>query len=132
MRILEEILHLGFGKIQWNKRKKYIIVALFAFVAATILFYGKGYKKEKEYKSVIENLNNQIEKKEDSIVLFEKEVEKFEDRIDSAEQKIEENKGKIKTIYKGYEVQVITIDSYDIDELEQFFAKRYPDSLDNK
>lgn len=112
--------------------KKYIIVALFAFVAATILFYGKGYEKEKEYKSVIENLNNQIKNKKDSIIIFEKEVQAFENKIDSAEQKIEENKGKIQTIYKGYEVQVITIDSYDVDELEQFFAKRYPDSLDNK
>lgn len=108
--------------------KKFIIITIFVFIGAAIIFYRSNVKKDLEYQKVINDLNNQIKVKEDSIVLFREKVELFVDRVYKAEKQLEENKTKIKKIYKEYEIHLLSVDSYDIDELERFFANRYKDS----
>lgn len=128
MRILEEIFYLDFGKIQLNSMKKTLILVIFVFVGAAIIFYRSGVKKELEYKQQIEDLNTKIKSKEDSIHFYEGQIDIFVDKVHRTEMKLEENQTKIKKIYKEYEVHLLSIDSYDIDELERFFSDRYKDS----
>ena len=128
MRILEEIFYLDFGKIQLNNMKKTLILVIFVFVGAAIIFYRSGVKKDLAYKQQIEELNTKIKSKEDSIHFYEGQIDIFADKIQRTEMKLEENQTKIKKIYKEYEVHLLSIDSYDIDELERFFSDRYKDS----
>lgn len=128
MLILEEIFYLGFGKTQLNNMKKTLILVVFVFVGAAIIFYRSSVKKELAYKQQIEDLNNQIKAKQDSINAFREQVDIFVDKVHRAEMQLEENQTKIKKIYKEYEVHLLSIDSYDIDELERFFSNRYKDS----
>jgi len=128
MRILEAIYCLDFGKIQLNSMKKFIIITVFVFIGAAIIFYRSNVKKEIEYKKAIDSLNYQIHLKEDSIITYREKVEIFVDKVHRAEVQLQENKLKIKKIYKEYEIHLLSVDSYDIDELERFFANRYKDS----
>ena len=128
MRILEEIFYLDFGKIQLNNMKKTLILVIFVFVGAAIIFYRSGVKKDLAYKQQIEELNTKIKSKEDSIHFYEGQIDIFADKIQRTEMKLEENQTKIKKIYKEYEAHLLSIDSYDIDELERFFSDRYKDS----
>lgn len=108
--------------------KKFVIITIFVFIGAAIIFYRSNIKKEIEYKKAIDSLNNEIQLKEDSIVAFREQVGIFVNKVHEAEKKLEENKTKIKKIYKEYEIRLLSVDSYDIDELERFFANRYKDS----
>jgi peptidoglycan hydrolase CwlO-like protein len=108
--------------------KKTLILVIFVFVGAAIIFYRSGVKKELEYKQQIEDLNTKIKSKEDSIHFYEGQIDIFVDKVHRTEMKLEENQTKIKKIYKEYEVHLLSIDSYDIDELERFFSDRYKDS----
>lgn len=128
MRILEEIFYLDFGKIQLSNMKKTLILVIFVFLGAAIIFYRAGVKKELAYKQQIEDLNTKIKSKEDSIHFYEGQIDIFVDKVRRTEMKLEENQTKIKKIYKEYEVHLLSIDSYDIDELERFFSDRYKDS----
>jgi len=132
MRILEEIFCSGFGKIQLNNMKKLLVLIVF-IAAGIIIFLDRSIKKrELDYKSKIDSLNTQIQLKEDSIIAFKEKVDIFVDRVNRAEVKLEENQNKIKKLYKEYEVHLLSIDSYDIDELESFFASRYKESDSTK
>lgn len=128
MRILEAIYCLDFGKIQLNSMKKFIIITVFVFIGAAIIFYRSNVKREVEYKKAIDSLNHQIDLREDSIIAFREQVEIFVEKVHRAETQLQENKLKIKKIYKEYEIHLLSVDSYDIDELERFFANRYKDS----
>lgn len=128
MLILEEIFYSDFGKTQLNNMKKTLILVIFVFVGAAIIFYRSNVKKELAYKEQIKDLNSQIKAKEDSINAFREQVDIFVDKVHRAEMQLEENQTKIKKIYKEYEVHLLSIDSYDIDELERFFSNRYKDS----
>lgn len=108
--------------------KKTLILVIFVFVGAAIIFYRSGVKKELAYKQQIEDLNKQIKDKEDSINAYREQVDIFIDKVHRAEMQLDENRNKIKNIYKEYEVRLLSIDSYDINELERFFAERYKDS----
>jgi peptidoglycan hydrolase CwlO-like protein len=108
--------------------KKTLILVIFVFVGAAIIFYRSGVKKDLAYKQQIEELNTKIKSKEDSIHFYEGQIDIFADKIQRTEMKLEENQTKIKKIYKEYEVHLLSIDSYDIDELERFFSDRYKDS----
>jgi hypothetical protein len=108
--------------------KKFIIITVFVFIGAAIIFYRSNVKKEIEYKKAIDSLNYQIHLKEDSIIAYREKVEIFVDKVHRAEVQLQENKLKIKKIYKEYEIHLLSVDSYDIDELERFFANRYKDS----
>jgi peptidoglycan hydrolase CwlO-like protein len=108
--------------------KKTLILVIFVFVGAAIIFYRAGVKKELAYKQQIEDLNTKIKSKEDSIHFYEGQIDIFVDKVHRTEMKLEENQTKIKKIYKEYEVHLLSIDSYDIDELERFFSDRYKDS----
>ena len=129
MLILEEIFYSDFGKTQLNNMKKTLILVIFVFVGAAIIFYRSNVKKELAYKQQIEELNHQIKAKEDSINAFREQVDIFVDKVHRAEMQLEENQTKIKKIYKEYEVHLLSIDSYDINELERFFSNRYKDSI---
>jgi hypothetical protein len=128
MRILEAIYCLDFGKIQLSSMKKFIIITIFVFIGAAIIFYRSNVKREVEYKKAIDSLNHQIDLREDSIIAFREQVEIFVEKVHRAETQLQENKLKIKKIYKEYEIHLLSVDSYDIDELERFFANRYKDS----
>jgi peptidoglycan hydrolase CwlO-like protein len=128
MLILEEIFYSDFGKTQLNNMKKTLILVIFVFVGAAIIFYRSNVKKELAYKEQIKDLNSQIKAKEDSINAYREQVDIFVDKVHRAEMQLEENQTKIKKIYKEYEVHLLSIDSYDIDELERFFSNRYKDS----
>jgi hypothetical protein len=107
--------------------KKIIIIAL-VLLAALLVFNGyKGCSGE-DPKKIIDSLNAQIKIKEDSIVIFENKADIFADKVAIAEEKLEDNKNKVKKIYQTYEVQIQTIDSYDVAELQQFFSDRYKDT----
>jgi peptidoglycan hydrolase CwlO-like protein len=108
--------------------KKTLILVIFVFVGAAIIFYRSNVKKELAYKEQIKDLNSQIKAKEDSINAYREQVDIFVDKVHRAEMQLEENQTKIKKIYKEYEVHLLSIDSYDIDELERFFSNRYKDS----
>lgn len=128
MHILEEIFYSDFGKTQLNNMKKTLILVLFVFVGAAVIFYRSNVKKELDYKQQIQDLNNQIKAKEDTINAYIEQIDIFVDKVHRAEMQLEKNQTKIKKIYKEYEVHLLSIDSYDIDELERFFANRYKDS----
>lgn len=108
--------------------KKFVIITIFVFIGAAIIFYRSNVKKEIEYKKAIDSLTHQVHLKEDSIVAYKEQVGIFVDKVRRAEAQLEENKTKIKKIYKEYEIHLLSVDSYDIDELERFFANRYKDS----
>jgi uncharacterized protein (UPF0335 family) len=108
--------------------KKFIIITIFVFIGAAIIFYRSNVKREVEYKKAIDSLNHQIDLREDSIIAFREQVEIFVEKVHRAETQLQENKLKIKKIYKEYEIHLLSVDSYDIDELERFFANRYKDS----
>lgn len=108
--------------------KKFVIITIFVFIGAAVIFYRSNVKKELAYKQQIEDLNNQIKAKEDSINAFREKVDIFVEKVHRAEKQLEENKTKIKKIYKEYEIHLLSVDSYDIDELERYFANRYKDS----
>lgn len=128
MLILEAIFYSDFGKIQLNSMKKTLILILFVFVGAAIIFYRSSVKKELEHKEIVKDLNNQIKSKQDSINFFRDQIDIFVDKVHRAEMQLEENQSKIKKIYKEYEVHLLSVDSYDINELERFFSNRYKDS----
>ena len=110
MRILEATSYLDFGKIQLNNMKKTLILVVFVFVGAAIIFYRSNVKKELAYKEQIKDLNNQIKAKEDSINAYREQVDIFVDKVHRAEMQLEENQTKIKKIYKEYEVHLLSID----------------------
>ena len=106
---------------------KTVVTIIIVLVGCFLIFNQyKGYDFKKSEK-VIDSLNGQIKIKEDSIAVFQKEICTFVDKVEVAEKKLEENKIKVKKIYQIYEVRVETIDSYDVDQLEQFFSDRYKD-----
>jgi hypothetical protein len=106
--------------------KKYIIVFLILIVSALLLYPGSY--NESEYEQAIDSLNVEIHLKEDSIKISQVKIDTLEHRVEVAETKLEENQGKVRKIYETYEVQVQSVDSYDINQLEQFFSDRYKDT----
>jgi hypothetical protein len=106
--------------------KKYIIIALILIVSALLLYPGSY--NESEYEQAIDSLNVEIHLKEDSIKISQVKIDTLEHRVEVAETKLEENQGKVRKIYETYEVQVQSVDSYDINQLEQFFSDRYKDT----
>ena len=105
--------------------KKYIIVALVLIICALLLYPGPY--NESKYEQAIDSLNVEIHLKEDSIKISQVKIDTLENRVEVAETKLEENQGKVRKIYETYEVQIQSVDSYDIDQLEQFFSDRYKD-----
>ena len=112
--------------------KKFIVAGVLALIAAALVFFGSKRFYSDKFKEEIESLNAEIKLQEDTIQMKEKEIEIFAEKVEIAEHKLEENKNKVKVIYKEYEVQVQTVDSYDINQLEQFFADRYADTTSSK
>lgn len=111
---------------------KTVVTIIIVLVGCLLIFNQyQGYDFKKSEK-LIDSLNAQIKIKEDSIAVFQKEICKFVDRVEIAEKKLEENKIKVKKIYEIYEVQIQTIDSYDVNQLEQFFSDRYKDKASTK
>lgn len=111
---------------------KTVIIVISIVIGCFLIFNQyQGYDFKKSEK-VIDSLNAQIKIKEDSIAVFQKEICTFVDRVEIAEKKLEENKTKVKKIYEIYEVQIQTIDSYDVNQLEQFFSDRYKDKTSTK
>jgi len=106
--------------------KKYIIVVLILAVSALLLYPGSY--NESEYEQAIDSLNVEIHLKEDSIKISQVKIDTLEHRVEVAETKLEENQGKVRKIYETYEVQIQSVDSYDINQLEQFFSDRYKDT----
>jgi hypothetical protein len=106
--------------------KKYIIVVLILIVSALLLYPGSY--NESEYEQAIDSLNVEINLKEDSIKISQVKIDTLEHRVEVAETKLEENQGKVRKIYETYEVQIQSVDSYDINQLEQFFSDRYKDT----
>jgi hypothetical protein len=106
--------------------KKYIIVALILIISALLLYPGSY--NESEYVQAIDSLNVEIHLKEDSIKISQVKIDTLEHRVEVAEIKLEENQGKVRKIYETYEVQIQSVDSYDINQLEQFFSDRYKDT----
>lgn len=104
------------------------VIAIIIVIVGCLLIFNQyqGYDFKKSEK-IIDSLNAQIKIKEDSIAVFQKEICIFVDRVEVAEKKLEENRNKVKKIYEIYEVQIQTIDSYDVNQLEQFFSDRYKD-----
>lgn len=112
--------------------KKNLVIGILIAVAIFLIFYSPGVYNKSELNAAIDSLDTEIELKRDSIDVLETEIQVIDNKLDSAEAKLEENKGKIKTIYKEYEVQIQTVDSYDVNQLEQFFSDRYKDSSSTK
>lgn len=111
--------------------KKVIVIVLILVGFLLVFNQYQGYDFKKSEK-VIDSLNLQIKIKEDSIAVFQKEICTFVDKVEIAEKKLEENKTKVKKIYQIYEIQIQTIDSYDVNQLEQFFSDRYKDTASTK
>lgn len=107
--------------------KKYIISGIILVIVAAILLYPGSYNESK-YEKAIDSLNVKIHLKEDSIKMSQVVIDTLEHRVEVAETKLEENQGKVKKIYETYEVQIQSVDSYDINQLEQFFSDRYKDT----
>lgn len=116
-------------------KKTLITVILVILAAATVYFIfldrGLNYDK-KELKKTIDSLNKEIDLKEDTINIKEEEVHVFENQVEHAQKTIDANNVKIKNLNKKHEIQVLTIDSYDVLQLEQFFTDRYRDSSGTK
>jgi len=110
--------------------KKYIIIALVLIIFALLLYPGSY--NESQYEKAIDSLNVEIHIKEDSIKISQVKIDTLEQRVEVAETKLEENKGKVRKIYETYEVQIQSVDSYDINQLEQFFSDRYKDTSSTK
>jgi hypothetical protein len=106
--------------------KKYIIVILILIVSALLLYPGSY--NQSEYEQAIDSLNVEINLKEDSIKISQVKIDTLEHMVEVAETKLEENQGKVRKIYETYEVQIQSVDSYDINQLEQFFSDRYKDT----
>ena len=106
--------------------KKYIIIALILIISALLLYPGPY--NESEYEQAIDSLNVEIHLKEDSIKISQVKIDTLEHMVEVAETKLEENQDKVRKIYETYEVQVQSVDSYDINQLEQFFSDRYKDT----
>jgi hypothetical protein len=73
-------------------------------------------------------MNKEIDLKEDTINIKEEEVHVFENQVERAQKTIDVNNVKIKKLNQKHEIQILTIDSYDVTQLEQFFTNRYRDS----
>lgn len=110
--------------------KKYIIVVLIIIVSALLLYPGSY--NESEYKQAIDSLNVEIHLKEDSIKTSQVKIDTLEHKVELAEIKLGENQGKVRKIYETYEVQIQSVDSYDVNQLEQFFSDRYKDTSSTK
>jgi hypothetical protein len=110
--------------------KKYIIIGIILIISALLLYPGSY--NESQYEQAIDSLNVEINLKEDSIKLSQVKIDTLEHRVEVAETKLEENQGKVKKIYETYEVQIQSVDSYDINQLEQFFSDRYKDTSSTK
>jgi hypothetical protein len=106
--------------------KKYIIVVLILIVSALLLYPG-SYNAS-EYEQAIDSLNVEINLKGDSIKISQVKIDTLEHRVEVAETKLGDNQGKVRKIYETYEIQIQSVDSYDINQLEQFFSDRYKDT----
>jgi chromosome segregation ATPase len=109
------------------------ILVILALVAVYFIFLDRGFNYDKkELKKTIDSLNTEIELKEDTINIKEEEIHVFEDKVEHAQKTIDANNVKIKNLNKKHEIQVLTIDSYDVNQLEQFFSDRYRDTTSTK
>lgn len=111
--------------------KNYLIAALIC-AAILVMFYVPKIFQDKELVQTIDSLNTEIQYLSDTIEIKEQEIGMYVDMIATAEQTLLENEGKIKIIRQAYEVQIQTVDSYDINQLEQFFSDRYKDTTYTK
>ena len=116
--------------------KKTLITLILVILAAAAVYFmfldrGLNYDK-KELKKTIDSLNKEIDLKEDTINIKEEEVHEFENQVERAQKTIDANNVKIKKLNQKHEIQVLTIDSYDVNQLEQFFTDRYRDSSSTK
>jgi preprotein translocase subunit SecF len=112
--------------------KKTLITVILVILAATAVYFifldrGLNYDKQ-ELKKTIDSLNKEIDLKEDTINIKEEEVHVFENQVERAQKTIDVNNVKIKKLNQKHEIQILTIDSYDVNQLEQFFTNRYRDS----
>ena len=80
----------------------------------------------------VDSLNTQIKLRDDSIKLKESEIKGFEVGIKRSQVAIDNNNDKIDELYDKFNVQVRTVDSYDVVQLEYFFTDRYKDSASIK
>ena len=116
--------------------KKTIITGILVILAALTVYFifsnrGLNYDK-KEFKKQIDSLNTEIDLKEDTINIKEEEIHVFEDKVDNAQKTIDDNNLKIKKLNKKYEIQILTVDNLDINQLEKFFTDRYRDTTSTK
>lgn len=112
--------------------KKTLITVILVILAATAVYFifldrGLNYDKQK-FEKKIDSLNKEIDRKKDTINIKEEEVHVFENQVERAQKTIDVNNVKIKKLNQKHEIQILTIDSYDVDQLEQFFTNRYRDS----
>lgn len=117
--------------------KKTLITVILVILAATAVYFifldrDLNYDKQ-ELKKTIDSLNKEINLKEDTInIKEEEEVHVFENQVERAQKTIDVNNVKIKKLNQKHEIQILTIDSYDVAQLEQFFTNRYRDSSSTK
>jgi hypothetical protein len=110
-----------------------VILVILAAVAVYFIFLDRGLNYDKkELKKAIDSLNKEIVLKEDTINIKEEEIHVFEEKVEQAQKTIDANNIKIKNLNKKHEIQVLTIDSYDVNQLEQFFSDRYRDTTSTK
>ena len=137
MLIYAEICYLEHGKIKQNKfmKKPIIRLIILIFVLSLVYYFffknGKNFDKtEMDHK--VDSLNAQIKLREDSIKLKESEIKGFEVGVKRSQVAIDNNNDKIDELYDKFNVQVRTVDSYDVVQLEYFFTDRYKDSASIK
>jgi hypothetical protein len=110
--------------------KQYIITGIIIIIAIALLYPG-SYDDSK-YEQAIDSLNVEIQIKQDSIKISQLKIDTLEHKVQLAEDKIRDNQGKVRKIYETYEIQIQSVDSYDINQLEQFFSDRYKDTTGTK
>jgi hypothetical protein len=110
--------------------KQYIITGIIVIIAIALLYPG-SYDDSK-YEQAIDSLNVEIQIKQDSIKISQLKIDTLEHKVQLAEDKIRDNQGKVRKIYETYEIQIQSVDSYDINQLEQFFSDRYKDTTGTK
>lgn len=116
--------------------KNSIISGILLILALVVIYFifmnsRQNYDK-KALEKTIDSLNLEISNKEIIIKNKESDINTFKDKIDQAQKIIDSNNAKIKRIYIKHEIQIRDIDSYDVVQLEQFFANRYRDTSGTK
>ena len=110
-----------------------VILVILAEIVIYFIFKDKGLNYDKKaLKTKIDSLDNQLKLKEDTINVKEAEIQVIESKVEHAQEVINANNSKINKIRSNYEIQVRTVDSYDVIQLEKFFTDRYSDTTSIK